>query len=126
MARKRLTARTVQTASVGWHCDGAGLYLQVTPGGRSWVLRYRVPPGRERYMGLGSALDLSLAEAREKALAARRLRIDGVDPIESRRTQRQAARLESAKQMTFGQCVEAYLETHEIAWKNPNIAINGG
>jgi integrase len=32
--------------------------------------------------------------------------------------QRNAARLETTKAMTFGQCVEAYLQTHEAGWKN--------
>jgi integrase len=122
MHSKILTARRAQTTPVGWHCDGRGLYLQCTAsadgsGCRSWVFRYRAG-SRERYMGLGSLADVSLAEAREKAAAARRLRLDGIDPIEARKAQRTAARLEAAKAMTFGACVDAYLETHEAAWKN--------
>src|SRR5438552_2043796 len=122
MGSKILTARGAQTAPVGWHCDGRGLYLQCTPGTdgsicRSWVYRYRAGP-RERYMGLGPIADVSLAEAREKAAAARKLRLEGADPIEARKAQRTASRLEAAKAMTFGQCVEAYLQTHEAGWKN--------
>jgi len=76
----KLTARGAQTASVGWHCDGRGLYLQCTTGAdgsvcRSWVFRYRAGD-RERYMGLGPLADVSLAEAREKAAAARKLRLE--------------------------------------------------
>jgi integrase len=119
----KLSARGAQTAPIGWHCDGRGLYLQCSAaaGGsvcRSWVFRYRAGD-RERYMGLGPIADVSLAEAREKAAAARKLRLEGIDPIEARKAQRTAARLEAAKQMTFGQCVEAYLQTHEAGWKNP-------
>jgi integrase len=119
----RLTARFVQHAPVGWHCDGRGLYLQCvasTDGSticRSWVYRY-VINGRQRYMGLGPAADVSLAEAREKASCARKLRLEGIDPLEDRKSRQTAARLEAAKAMTFGQCVEAYLQTHEVAWKN--------
>jgi integrase len=117
MRSKNLTARGVQTAHLGWHGDGGGLYLQVSPGGRSWVFRYRAG-NRERWMGLGPLRDVTLAEAREKAAAARKQRLDGIDPIEARKSQRSAERLEAAKSMTFGQCVDAYLQTHEIGWKN--------
>jgi integrase len=118
----KLTARGALTAPVGWHGDGRGLYLQCTAGAdgsvcRSWVFRYRAG-NRERYMGLGPIADVSLAEAREKAAGARKLRLEGVDPIEARKAQRTASRLEAAKAMTFGQCVEGYLQTHEIGWKN--------
>jgi integrase len=116
----RLTAKFVQHAPVGWHCDGRGLYLQVTAGAggsisRSWVYRYGT---KSRYMGLGPLADITLAEARTKALAARKLRLDGFDPIDARKAQRARARLEAAKQITFAQCVETYLSTHEAAWGN--------
>jgi hypothetical protein len=69
-------------------------------------------------MGLGPPADVTLAEAREKALAACKLRLEGIDPIEARNTQRTVARLEASKAMTFGACVDAYLQTHEVGWKN--------
>jgi integrase len=122
MGSKNLTARSAQAAGVGWHGDGGGLYLQCTAGAdgsisRSWVFRYRAS-NRERWMGLGPLRDVTLAEAREKAAVARKQRLEGVDPIEARKAQRTAAHLEAMKAMTFGQCVEAYLQTHEVAWKN--------
>src|SRR5262245_22337290 len=122
MGSNLLTARRAQTAPVGWHGDGKGLYLQCTAGAdgainRRWVYRYR-SGDRERYMGLGPIADVSLAEAREKAASARKLRLEGIDPIEARNAQRTAARLEAAKAMTFGQCAEAYLQAHEIGWRN--------
>src|SRR5262249_35197574 len=102
----RLTARFVQRAPIGWHCDGRGFYLQCTAGAdgtvcKSWVYRF-VINGRQRYMGLGAAADIGLAQAREKAADARRLRLEGTDPIEVRKAQQTAARLEAAKSMTFG------------------------
>src|SRR6185436_444777 len=105
-ASKMLTSRGAQTAGIGWHGDGRGLYLQCTAAAdgainRSWVYRYRAG-NRERYMGLGPFADVSLAEAREKATAARKLRLEGIDPIEARNAQRTAVRLEAAKAMTFG------------------------
>ena len=38
-------------------------------------------------MGLGSVDDLGLAQARERAAAARRLVLDGHDPIDARRAE---------------------------------------
>ena len=91
MARpeKRLTARAVETIKKpGLHADGAGLYLHVSRNGaRSWIFRWR-RDGRLRDMGLGPLNTVSLAEARDKALACRKLKYDGRDPIEERRAQR--------------------------------------
>jgi integrase len=126
MGSQMLTARGVLTASIGWHCDGRGLYLQCTAGAdgsvcRSWVFRYR-NSGRERYMGLGPLADVTLAEAREKALAARKLKLEGIDPIEHRKALKTAARLEAAKRVTFGQCVENFLDFKRHEWSNPKHA----
>ena len=58
---------------------GRGLYLQVTEGGASWLLRYE-RGGRERWLGLGSLADFSLKEARARAKQNRQLLADGIDP----------------------------------------------
>lgn len=67
-ARNRLTAVAVRNMNEdGYHHDGGGLYLQISPTKtKSWVLRYTLNK-RVRYMGLGSAADWTLAEARERA-----------------------------------------------------------
>ncbi len=78
-----------------------GLYLQVGPTGKkSWALRYeingrerRLQTGKksaERMMGLGPFPEFSLKQARERALAARQLLADKVDPIEQRKAERDA------------------------------------
>jgi hypothetical protein len=77
---KRLTARFVKTAGPGRHTDGGGLFLLVDPSGaRRWLLRV-VIIGRRRDLGLGSATLVSLADAREKAQAFRRIARAGGDP----------------------------------------------
>jgi integrase len=102
----------------GFYADGGNLYLSVAPGGtKSWVFRYK-EGSRARDMGLGPLHTVTLAEAREKALEQRKLRLDGIDPIEHRTHQRQAVRLAAMKVTTFGACVEQYLQTHDAAWKN--------
>ena len=123
-ARKRLTAVTVsKTREPGLHHDGGGLYLQVSIGAggvvnRSWILRYMLDR-RPRKMGLGSAELVPLAEARERALQARKLaRVEAVDPIEARLAARQAARAEAARSMTFEECCNRYIAAHQSAWTN--------
>jgi integrase len=101
----------------GMHADGGGLYLQVTAGGASWVYRYMLN-GRAREMGLGPLALYGLQQARAKALDARRLRHEGIDPIETRRAERQRAQLEAAKAITFKQCADAYVKAHRAGWRN--------
>jgi integrase len=122
MAQRRIGALSVAKVNSlkerGFYADGGNLYLQVAPGGtKSWVFRYK-EDGRARDMGLGPLHTVTLAEAREKALEQRKLRLDGIDPIEQRKHQRQATRLAAMKVTTFGACVEQYLQTHDAAWKN--------
>lgn len=113
MARpiNRLSARTVATAGKGYHADGGGLYLLVGPTGtRSWVLRYQLR-GRRREMGLGTAAVVSLQEARQSALQARRLVAAGTDPLEERRHAR------SATGRTWGEAVDDFIASHRSGWK---------
>jgi integrase len=121
MARttERLTALKVErlTDKPGMHADGSGLYLQVTDNGASWIYRYMLG-GRSREMGLGPLALFGLQEARAKALDARRLRHEGIDPIEARKAARLRLRLDEAKAMTFKQCAEAYLKAHRAGWHN--------
>jgi integrase len=90
MARliQQLTEAKIRTLTMtGLHHDGAGLYLQIRPGGaRSWIYRYRLN-SRTRDMGLGALADVSLVKARGKASAARVLVNEGIDPIEHTRAQ---------------------------------------
>ena len=77
---KALSAAFVRTAPPGRHADGNGLYLFVQPSGtRSWIQRLLIR-GRKRELGLGSVALVSLAEAREKALANRKLAREGSGP----------------------------------------------
>jgi integrase len=118
----RLTTLKVERAKrPGMYADGGGLYLQVTQGGASWIYRYMLG-GRAREMGLGPLALFGLSDARARALDARRLRHEGVDPIEARKAARLQARLDSARAMTFKQCAEAYIEAHRAGWRNAKHA----
>ena len=82
---KALSAPFLRSAPPGRHADGNGLYLFVQPSGtRSWIQRL-VVRGRRRELGLGSVRLVSLAEAREKALANRKLAREGGDPLAEKR-----------------------------------------
>lgn len=126
MKVNQLTAREVSTITkVGYHLDGGGLYLQVAPGAkpgtvtRNWIFRFKSPLTRKvRDMGLGSLQTFSLKEARERAKAARQLVADGLDPIEERRKQRDAARAEASGQILFRDAAQRFLALHQAEWKN--------
>lgn len=76
----KLTVAKVKAAPVGRHQDGNGLMLNVTPSGsRAWIQRI-VIQGRRVDMGLGGYPLVSLAEARAKAFANRRIARAGGDP----------------------------------------------
>jgi integrase len=115
----RLTALKVEKAKIkGLYADGGGLYLRVADGGsKGWVFRYAAN-GRLRDHGLGALHTVSLAEAREAALQCRKLRHQGVDPIEHRRASLAAVKASEAKASTFAECAVAYMAAHEKKWKN--------
>ena len=121
MARttNRLSAVEVRTiARKGMYHDGGGLYLQVNAvGAKSWIFRFMLD-GRPREMGLGPAHAIPLAEARKRATECRRMRIDGIDPIEARSAERTSRKLDAAKSMTFDACAGAYIDAHESGWRN--------
>ena len=121
MARlwERLTALQVKrTTRPGMHPDGGGLYLMVQKGGgKSWVYRYMLQ-GRAREMGLGPAHTISLSEARAMARDARRLKFDGIDPIEQRQLARTRSTLEAAKGFTVKQAASAYIRANQAGWRS--------
>jgi len=106
----------------GYHADGAGLYLSIKPSGaKSWIFRYR-RDGREREMGLGSANTFSLSEARERALAQRKLLADGNDPLGFKRAVERQRKMELASVITFDRAAESYIASHRAGWKNAKHA----
>jgi integrase len=115
--KSKLGENKIGQNDIGMHHDGRGLYLQITPGGASWVLRYMLN-GKAREMGLGPLADFGLQDARAKALDARRLRYAGIDPIEHRRAERAARALSEAKGITFKECSESYIASHRAGWRN--------
>jgi len=71
--------------------DSDGLYLLVTPsGGRCWRMNYR-HLGKQKTLAFGTWPDISLADARERRDAARKVLARGDDPAEQIKLDRIAA-----------------------------------
>ena len=118
---ERLTALHVKNAKPGDKLsDGGGLRLDVDhKGNRAWVFRFTSPAtGKERWMGLGSVDDVPLQKAREAAQQARTLVRQSIDPIEHRKAQRAAAKVEASRAITFKAYAEGFISSREAGWKN--------
>ena len=114
----KLTARKVQTAKPGKYGDGDGLQLAVAASGaRKWVLRF-LWQGKPREMGLGSYPEVELAEAREKALEARRLVRKGIDPIADRNRDRAVPTFGAFADQVAEELATGFRnEKHRAQWK---------
>jgi integrase len=115
----------------GAHRVSVNLYLLVRPsesgGGlrASWVFRYETTAGggrKGKHMGLGSAADFTLAEARERARKQRQLLAEGIDPLQAKQDKKAAAKLEAAKALTFGAAAKQLVDTHRLSWRNARHA----
>lgn len=118
MARplNKLSALEVKSETrPGRHSDGGGLYLQVEPSGsKSWVFMWK-RDGKRTAMGMGAFPAVGLADARNKAEAARKNLAGGRDPLLHAR---QEADREEAEP-TFAEAAEAFLdEDRKASWRN--------
>ncbi len=116
MSGKLTALRVGRIKTPGMYHDGDGLYLQVA-GSKSWIYRFMLH-GKAREMGLGPLSVVSLAQARTRAAECRRLRHDGIDPIEARRAERAKAAVGAAKTMIFSECAAAYIAAHRTGWRS--------
>ena len=119
----RLTAMQVQKlVKPGYHADGAGLHLCVKiTGGKSWIFKYRFG-NKEREMGLGPLHTFTLAEARERARAQRKLLSEGIDPLAQKQSREFQRKLDEASVITFDQASARYIESKRLGWKNAKHA----
>jgi integrase len=125
--KKFLSAAAVaKLKKPGRYAVGHGVYLQISQWHtRAWVLRY-IHNGKAHHMGLGSCEYVTLAEAREKGYAARRMLINGIDPLMTKRRARQEAQLKHMHDRTFEQCANEYIRAHEASWTHPRSASQWG
>ena len=87
----KANVKTVENAKVGRHqIEGiVGLYLHVGENkSKRWLFRYHRPDGRPTETGLGSARDVTLKEAVERAHELRKVVRSGSDPVALKRERR--------------------------------------
>ena len=116
-----------QVKRPGRYCDGGNLYLQVRRSTRkkspnsvnkSWAFRY-VRDDKQTWMGLGPYPDVSLAEARELATAARKQLLKGIDTLTDKRVRQREARAARSDMLSFAECAERYIDAQAPGWSNP-------
>lgn len=118
MARRtlnKLSATFVaKTKEPGRHSDGGGLYLFIDADGRRrWIFMF-TKSGKRTELGLGSARDLSLADARTQAAALRSVIENGGDPRSALRKARSGT--------NFGDFADEYVKGMRPSWRNEKHA----
>ena len=111
-----LTVLQVKAAKVpGRYSDGGGLLLVVRESGaKSWLWRGQAN-GKRRDIGLGTYPDVGLSEAREKAVASRKLLRAGEDPVAVKR----AALEVVVAAPTFREAAQQAHSEQQAGWRNP-------
>lgn len=107
----------VKNLGAGKHFDGQGLMLvKSRKEVGKWILRLTIL-GKRREMGLGRWPDVSIAEARQKALDARKEVRDGKDPIVQRQTERS-----KSKRLTVEEAIAQCFTARQAELKNDGQA----
>jgi integrase len=115
----KLTNITIEESLLkkpGRHTDDSckGLHLWVKNNYKSsWVLRYTLF-GKRRNMGLGPYPEISLKEARQRAIQARNSINKGVDPIEAKK----CAKTKQEAIVRFDEFAFDYIERKSSEWRN--------
>ena len=116
-AHNVLSQMKAKSLDKGKYADGQGLWLvKSRRDAGKWMLRLSVS-GKRREMGLGHWPDVSIAEAREQASAARRTLRDGIDPIQERAKQRN-----KAKRLTLAEAIDGCFAARQAELKGDGKA----
>ncbi|CCI74893.1 unnamed protein product [Klebsiella pneumoniae subsp. rhinoscleromatis SB3432] len=117
MALTDIKVRTVKPADKPFKLtDGEGMHLLVNPNGsKYWRLQYRFS-GKQKMLALGVYPMVSLAEARKKRDAAKKLVSDGIDPSQKKKEDK----IEESGALTFeavardwhASCSKKWSESH--------------
>lgn len=93
--------------------DSQGLCLEVTTsGGKLWRLRYRFE-GKAKMLSLGSYPAVTLAQARERRDAARKILAQGIDPSAHKREERAAS---AAQALTLESLAREWYAYNKPRW----------
>lgn len=88
-----------------------GLYIEVSPTGRKWWRLKFCMDGKERLLALGVYPDVSLKDARQRALAARQMIAAGIDPVQAR-----SGGEGDVHRQTFGRVAWDWFERNRGQW----------
>ena len=127
---EKLTDRVARnlTPSDSAVADGivTGLYLYPSSkkGHGKWKLRFVSPEtGKRRDMGLGAYPAVSIAQARDAGIEARKAIANGIDPLaETARVAANQAAQAATKKYTFEVATREVYETLKPSWENPKHA----
>ena len=105
----KLSAKWVERCKTpGRYADGDGLYLLVRQSSKQWSVRYTDNAGIRLEVGLGGFPRVTLAQARQEAIAVKDSAIRG----------------RPAKMPTFREAADRFLSTNAPTWRNPKTVIN--
>jgi len=122
MAETKKTAKYFESLTApGRYRDNGGLYLVIQGKSRTWQFRFK-RRGVGHWMGLGPDSLVSLAQARDAAIDARRLLRDGTDPIEHKRAVAAAKAAEAESAKTFDDVAALLIAAKKAGWKNEKHA----
>src|SRR4051794_16862528 len=113
-------AKPIAGKAVTLKGDGAGLWLVINRrGSKYWLYRYMLRR-KKHAMSFGPYPEVSLAQAREKRDAARKLKYDGIHPLAARRREQAAAK--TASEHTFKLVAEQFVDERTKTWKSQSSA----
>ncbi|MEC8066470.1 MAG: integrase arm-type DNA-binding domain-containing protein [Pseudomonadota bacterium] len=100
--------------------DAGGLYLFISKAGNKiWRMKYRFPKGgKEKVLVIGEYPLISLSEAREKQMEAKKLLADNIDPMATKKEELQNLRNELSN--TFKDVALNWFEFNKHKWTERN------
>ena len=97
----------------GIYSDGDGLRLRVDKNNnKNWVFRYSMF-GKSKDMGLGKFPIVTLNDARQKLVNAKKIIYEGKDPIKLKKEKQIELK---RKSITFKKIRDEFIETFQVEW----------
>jgi integrase len=111
----------IKAGRAGKYTDGHGLVLTVgKTGGAYWQWRTTGPTGKETTVSYGTYPLVSLAEAREKHREAKRMKLDGLNPVAARQQAKALALVKAGN--TWGEAADEWVEIMTSRWSETHLA----